>query len=86
MGRILWYAGTSGALAAAVVVSAFSQRANFYSACIFMAQSNLCLMVCSSSSSDLLIVLTAMADPHQPHTSCLWQSDVRASTSVLWTA
>jgi E3 ubiquitin-protein ligase synoviolin len=35
----------SAALAAGVVVSAFNQRANFYSACVYLAQSNLCLMV-----------------------------------------
>lgn len=45
MGRILWYAGVSTALAAGVVVSAFNQRANFYSACVYLAQSNLCLMI-----------------------------------------
>ena len=32
-------------LAAGVVVSAFYQRPNFYSACVYLAQSNLCLMV-----------------------------------------
>ncbi|KAE8448137.1 hypothetical protein EG329_009741 [Mollisiaceae sp. DMI_Dod_QoI] len=45
MGRLLWYAGVSTALAAGVVVSAFNQRANFYSACVYLAQSNLCLMI-----------------------------------------
>ncbi|CAG8980383.1 hypothetical protein HYALB_00003947 [Hymenoscyphus albidus] len=45
MGRLAWYAGVSTALAAGVVVSAFNQRANFYSACVYLAQSNLCLMI-----------------------------------------
>ncbi|CZR54341.1 related to E3 ubiquitin-protein ligase hrd-1 precursor [Phialocephala subalpina] len=45
MGRLLWYAGVSTALAGGVVVSAFNQRANFYSACVYLAQSNLCLMI-----------------------------------------
>ncbi|KUJ20927.1 uncharacterized protein LY89DRAFT_419606 [Mollisia scopiformis] len=45
MGRLGWYAVTSTALAAGVVVSAFNQRANFYSACVYLAQSNLCLMI-----------------------------------------
>lgn len=35
----------STALAASVVVSAFHQRANFYSAMVYLAQSNLCLLV-----------------------------------------
>ncbi|KAG9236734.1 hypothetical protein BJ875DRAFT_206461 [Amylocarpus encephaloides] len=45
MGRLAWYAGTSTALAAGVVVAAFYQRANFYSACVYLSQSNLCLMI-----------------------------------------
>ncbi|TGO59643.1 hypothetical protein BCON_0042g00100 [Botryotinia convoluta] len=43
--RLAWYAGISTGLAAAVVLSAFNQRANFYSACVYLAQSNLCLMI-----------------------------------------
>ncbi|EPE36166.1 RING/U-box [Glarea lozoyensis ATCC 20868] len=45
MGRLAWYAGVSTALAGGVVVSAFNQRANFYSACVYLSQSNLCLMI-----------------------------------------
>ncbi|KAK0125171.1 E3 ubiquitin-protein ligase hrd1 [Cadophora gregata f. sp. sojae] len=45
MGRLAWYAGVSTALAGGVILSAFNQRANFYSACVYMAQSNLCLMI-----------------------------------------
>ncbi|KAH7360509.1 hypothetical protein BKA65DRAFT_186528 [Rhexocercosporidium sp. MPI-PUGE-AT-0058] len=45
MGRLLWYAGVSTTLAGGVILSAFNQRANFYSACVYMAQSNLCLMI-----------------------------------------
>ncbi|KAG8160030.1 hypothetical protein KVR01_010667 [Diaporthe batatas] len=43
--RVAMYAGTSAALAAAVVTSAFYQRANFYSAMVYLSQSNLCLMI-----------------------------------------
>ncbi|KAF6835813.1 hypothetical protein CPLU01_04090 [Colletotrichum plurivorum] len=43
--RLAWYAGVSTALAAIVVVSAFHQRANFYSAMVYLAQSNFCLLV-----------------------------------------
>ncbi|RAL63388.1 hypothetical protein DID88_003812 [Monilinia fructigena] len=43
--RLAWYAGISTALAGGVVLSAFNQRANFYSACVYLAQSNLCLMI-----------------------------------------
>ncbi|TVY73588.1 ERAD-associated E3 ubiquitin-protein ligase HRD1, partial [Lachnellula suecica] len=45
MGRLAWYAGVSTALAGGVIVSAFNQRANFYSACVYLSQSNLCLMI-----------------------------------------
>ncbi|KAG6355860.1 hypothetical protein INS49_015244 [Diaporthe citri] len=43
--RLAMYAGASAALAAAVVTSAFYQRANFYSAMVYLSQSNLCLMI-----------------------------------------
>ncbi|EHK15180.1 uncharacterized protein TRIVIDRAFT_59488 [Trichoderma virens Gv29-8] len=43
--RLGWYAGVSTALAGAVVLSAFHQRANFYSAMVYLAQSNFCLLV-----------------------------------------
>jgi hypothetical protein len=36
----------SVALAAGVVLNAFNERANFYSACVHLSQSNLSLMVC----------------------------------------
>ncbi|KAI1079288.1 hypothetical protein F5B20DRAFT_171786 [Whalleya microplaca] len=43
--RLLWYAGTSTALAAGVVAYAFNQRANFYSAMVYLSQNNLSLMI-----------------------------------------
>ncbi|KAK7425411.1 E3 ubiquitin-protein ligase hrd1 [Neonectria magnoliae] len=43
--RLGWYAGVSTALAGTVVLSAFYQRANFYSAMVYLAQSNFCLLV-----------------------------------------
>ncbi|KAF5564061.1 e3 ubiquitin ligase synoviolin [Fusarium napiforme] len=43
--RLGWYAGASTALAGGVVLSAFYQRANFYSAMVYLAQSNFCLLV-----------------------------------------
>ncbi|UNI24445.1 RING-type E3 ubiquitin transferase [Purpureocillium takamizusanense] len=42
--RLGWYAGVSTALAGGVIVSAFQQRANFYSAMVYLAQSNFCLL------------------------------------------
>lgn len=53
--RLAWYAGISTALAGGVVLSAFNQRANFYSACVYLAQSNLCLMVCRFRTSSFLV-------------------------------
>ncbi|KAJ4216771.1 E3 ubiquitin-protein ligase hrd1 [Fusarium solani] len=43
--RLGWYAGASTALAGTIVLSAFYQRANFYSAMVYLAQSNSCLLV-----------------------------------------
>lgn len=33
-------------LASGVIVQALHKRANFYSICVYLAQSNACLMVC----------------------------------------
>ncbi|KAI0491222.1 hypothetical protein F4859DRAFT_509008 [Xylaria cf. heliscus] len=43
--RLLWYAGASTALASSVVAYAFNQRANFYSAMVYLSQNNLSLMI-----------------------------------------
>ncbi|KAI9886182.1 MAG: hypothetical protein M1823_002034 [Watsoniomyces obsoletus] len=43
--RLLAYAGTSTVLATGVILRAFHQRANFYSACVYLSQSNACLMI-----------------------------------------
>jgi hypothetical protein len=40
----------STALAGTVVLSAFYQRANFYSAMVYLAQSNFCLLVCNPAT------------------------------------
>ncbi|MCJ1392859.1 E3 ubiquitin-protein ligase hrd1 [Xylographa bjoerkii] len=43
--RFTAYAGTSMVLATGVIIRALHQRANFYSACVYLAQSNACLMI-----------------------------------------
>ncbi|KAI0433353.1 hypothetical protein F5Y09DRAFT_299203 [Xylaria sp. FL1042] len=43
--RLLWYAGASTGLATGVVAYAFNQRANFYSAMVYLSQNNLSLMI-----------------------------------------
>ncbi|KAI1750100.1 hypothetical protein F4782DRAFT_510715 [Xylaria castorea] len=43
--RLLWYAGASTALATSVIAYAFNQRANFYSAMVYLSQNNLSLMI-----------------------------------------
>ncbi|KAI1173719.1 hypothetical protein F4777DRAFT_556966 [Nemania sp. FL0916] len=43
--RLFWYAGASTALATGVVAYAFHQRANFYSAMVYLSQNNLSLMI-----------------------------------------
>ncbi|VUC33590.1 unnamed protein product [Clonostachys rosea] len=43
--RLGWYAGASSALAGSVILSAFYQRSNFYSAMVYLAQSNFCLLI-----------------------------------------
>ncbi|KAI0396163.1 hypothetical protein F5Y17DRAFT_420642 [Xylariaceae sp. FL0594] len=43
--RLVWYAGASTALATGVVAYAFNQRANFYSAMVYLSQNNLNLLI-----------------------------------------
>ncbi|OAX82001.1 hypothetical protein ACJ72_03650 [Emergomyces africanus] len=43
--RLAAYAGVSTALAASVILKALHQRANFYSACVYLSQSNANLMI-----------------------------------------
>ncbi|KAI0515386.1 hypothetical protein F5B22DRAFT_607162 [Xylaria bambusicola] len=43
--RLLWYAGASTGLATGVIAYAFNQRANFYSAMVYLSQNNLSLMI-----------------------------------------
>ncbi|KAH8174318.1 RING-H2 zinc finger domain-containing protein [Sarocladium implicatum] len=42
--RLGWYVGVSTALAGSCVCSAFYQRPNFYSAMVYLAQSNFCML------------------------------------------
>ncbi|KAI9816112.1 MAG: E3 ubiquitin-protein ligase hrd1 [Phylliscum demangeonii] len=58
--RLAAYAGTSTVLAAAVVLRAFHERANFYSACVYLSQSNACLMILTNLVL-LLVGLSVMA-------------------------
>lgn len=43
--RVAYYAGVSGAAAAACLLKAFHQRPNFYSATVYLSQSNACLLI-----------------------------------------
>ncbi|OTA24731.1 hypothetical protein BTJ68_11626 [Hortaea werneckii EXF-2000] len=43
--RLAYYAGASTAAAAAALLKAFHQRPNFYSATVYLAQSNACLLI-----------------------------------------
>lgn len=45
MARLAVYGAISAALAGAVIASAFAQRSNFYAACVYLYQSNACMMV-----------------------------------------
>ncbi|KAK7540574.1 uncharacterized protein J3D65DRAFT_566796 [Phyllosticta citribraziliensis] len=53
--RIAAYVGTSVALAASVLLRAAYERPNFYSACVYLSQSNACLMILAN----LVLLLTA---------------------------
>lgn len=51
--RLAYYAGASTAAAAACLLKAFHQRPNFYSATVYLSQSNACLLVLTN----LLLVI-----------------------------
>lgn len=51
--RLAYYVGASTAAAAACLLKAFHQRPNFYSATVYLAQSNACLLILTN----LLLVL-----------------------------
>ncbi|KAF8471880.1 hypothetical protein BDZ91DRAFT_479751 [Kalaharituber pfeilii] len=48
--RLAVYGAVSTLAASGVVISAFAQRANFYSATVYLAQSNACLMILTNFS------------------------------------
>jgi len=43
--RLAYYAGASTAAAAACLLKAFHERPNFYSATVYLSQSNACLLI-----------------------------------------
>ncbi|KAK9244742.1 hypothetical protein V1506DRAFT_540480 [Lipomyces tetrasporus] len=55
--RLAVYGATSTVLATAVLVSAFQRRPNFYSACVYLAQSNACLMVLANTGIFMTVLL-----------------------------
>jgi hypothetical protein len=54
--RLAAYGALSTSLATAVVLAAFQQRPNFYSACVYLSQSNACLMILTNMGVFLTIL------------------------------
>ena len=55
--RLVAYGALSTSLATAVILMAFQQRPNFYSACVYLSQSNACLMILTNMGVFLTILL-----------------------------
>ena len=55
--RLAAYGAFSTSLATAVILAAFQQRPNFYSACVYLSQSNACLMILTNMGVFLTILL-----------------------------
>lgn len=55
--RLVAYGALSTSLAAAVILTAFQQRPNFYSACVYLSQSNASLMCLTNMGVFLTILL-----------------------------
>ncbi|KAK6540530.1 E3 ubiquitin-protein ligase hrd1 [Orbilia ellipsospora] len=58
--RLAAYGTISTLMASGVVLHAFNQRANFYSACVHLAQSNFCLMVLTNFSFFMTLMFGKM--------------------------
>ncbi|KAG0039813.1 E3 ubiquitin-protein ligase hrd1 [Podila clonocystis] len=56
MARLAVYGAISATLAGGVIASAFAQRSNFYAACIYLYQSNACMMVILNLGMFLTII------------------------------
>ncbi|KAG0342344.1 E3 ubiquitin-protein ligase hrd1 [Podila horticola] len=56
MARLAVYGAISVALAGGVIASAFAQRSNFYAACVYLFQSNACMMVILNLGMFLTII------------------------------
>ncbi|KAJ4145633.1 hypothetical protein LMH87_004479 [Akanthomyces muscarius] len=82
--RLGWYAGASTALAGAVVFSAFQQRANFYSAMVYLSQSNFCLLILINFT--LLIYGTFVYGLSQLCWGTLRTAEVEQLTERAWFA
>ena len=54
--RLAAYGAISTTLSTAVVLAAFQQRPNFYSACVYLSQSNACLMILTNMGFFLTIL------------------------------
>jgi hypothetical protein len=55
--RLALYGAISSSLAGSVILGAFQQRPNFYSACVYLSQSNACLMILTNMGVFLTILL-----------------------------
>ncbi|KAM3422281.1 hypothetical protein BST61_g2641 [Cercospora zeina] len=69
--RLAYYAGASTLAAAACLLKAFSQRPNFYSATVYLSQSNACLLILTNlllllSTSFLYILQRLLFGPLRP--------------------
>ncbi|KAG0095077.1 E3 ubiquitin-protein ligase hrd1 [Podila epicladia] len=56
MARLAVYGAISAALAGGVIASSFAQRSNFYAACVYLYQSNACMMVILNLGMFLTII------------------------------
>ncbi|PPJ58826.1 hypothetical protein CBER1_08502 [Cercospora berteroae] len=69
--RLAYYAGASTLAAAACLLKAFSQRPNFYSATVYLSQSNACLLILTNlllllSTSFLYLLQRLLYGPLRP--------------------
>ncbi|KAF2206912.1 hypothetical protein CERZMDRAFT_52123 [Cercospora zeae-maydis SCOH1-5] len=69
--RLAYYAGASTLAAAACLLKAFSQRPNFYSATVYLSQSNACLLILTNlllllSTSFLYLLQRLLFGPLRP--------------------
>jgi hypothetical protein len=86
--RLAVYGGVSTTLAAAVILSAFTHRVNFYAACVYLSKSSACMMVSQVHYISLFLLSNGLylfsLDLDEYGAFCLYYGRKVTSGCLLW--